>query len=298
MYYVIITCRNSEKDIEKAILSVSNQSTKPAYIIVIDDGSTDNTPSILSKLKEKINSLYVITNPDLGYDIGRVVSNWNKAIQLTYDMELEKTDFHMIATDDTIYEENYAEKILTFLGNNHHIVISSGNYDDNRYVTPHGAGRFVNNKFFEKIQKFYPEIIGYESFILYAARKEGFDYAIVHTAQFKHTRKLGSDHDFYDWGQSMRSLGYHPLFVLTSCMIYFIKDKPIGRMATIILLYKYFTYRPKKDGYFRLYQKEVRDYIRNTQLSHLMKIIRKLNFSPIGKMIEKLSFSNLRTMKT
>lgn len=286
-YYVIITCRNSEKDIENAILSVSNQSIKPAYIIVIDDGSTDNTPNILSTLKEKINRLYVITNPDLGYDIGRVVRNWNKAIQLTYATGLEKTDFHMIATDDTIYEENYAEKILKFLGNNQHIVISSGNYDDNRYVTPHGAGRFVNNKFFEKIQKFYPEIIGYESFILHAARKEGFDYTIVHNARFEHTRKLGSDHNFYDWGQSMRALGYHPLFVLTRCIIYFIKDKPIGRMGPAIMLYKYLTYRPKKDGYFSLYQKEIRDYIRNTQLSHLKKIIKKLNLTPVGKLIEK-----------
>src|SRR6185437_2225184 len=295
-YYVIITCRNSEKNIEEAVLSVSNQSIKPVYIIVVDDGSTDKTSHILSGLKEKISNLYVITNPDLGYNIGRVISNWNKAIQLTYDLGLKETDFHMIATDDTVYEKDYAQKLLKFLDNNHNIVISSGNYDDNKYLAPHGAGRFINNKFFKKIE-FYPEIIGYETFILHAARYHGYDYAVVHTARFEHARKLGSDHNFYDWGQSMRALGYHPLFVLCRCIIYFIKDKPIGRWGSLIILYKYLTYRPKKEGYYSLFQKDIRDYVRNTQLNNLKKLIKKLSIVPLLD-IEKLSFSNLRTVKT
>jgi glycosyltransferase involved in cell wall biosynthesis len=301
-YYVIITCRNSEKSIEEALLSVYNQSIKPEYVIVIDDGSTDKTSRILSNLKDKISSLYVITNPDLGYDIGRVVKNWNKAIQLTYDLDLEKTDYHMIATDDTVYEKNYVKKILKFLDNNQHVVIASGTYD-NKFSTPLGAGRFINNKFFEKNQKFYPEIIGYESFILYAARYEGYNYAVVNNARFEHTRELGSDHNFYDWGQSMKALGYHPLFVLSRCIVYFLKDKPIGRMGPIIMLYNYLTYRPKEEGYYSLYQKDVRDYISNMQINQMKEniknfLIKKLSIVPILNHTEKFSFSNPRTMKT
>jgi glycosyltransferase involved in cell wall biosynthesis len=41
-YYGIVTCRNSEENIEKAILSLMEQSLKPEYIITIDDGSTEN----------------------------------------------------------------------------------------------------------------------------------------------------------------------------------------------------------------------------------------------------------------
>jgi glycosyltransferase involved in cell wall biosynthesis len=292
-----MTCRNSEKNIEEALLSINNQSVKPAYIIVIDDGSTDKTNSILSSLKHKVSNLHVITNPDLGYDIGRVVKNWNKAIKLTYDLSLLQTDFHMIATDDTVYEEKYAEKILKFHDDNPHIVISSGNYDNNTYATPHGAGRFVNNKFFKKNHQYYPEVIGYESFILYAARYLGYDYTIVPSARFEHTRELGSDHNFYDWGQSMRALGYHPLFVLGRCIIYFIKDKPIGRVGPIMLLYTYLTYRPNKEGYYSLYPKEVRDYIRNTQLKHLKKFTKRMNIASLGRLTEKLSFSNPRTIR-
>ena len=72
-YYVIVTCRNSESTIEKAILSLHNQTVKPDYIITIDDGSTDNTPKILNKLTKEIENLFVITNLDMGYDVTRIV---------------------------------------------------------------------------------------------------------------------------------------------------------------------------------------------------------------------------------
>ncbi len=52
-YYSIITCRNSKKDIENAINSLVKQTIKPKYMIVIDDGSTDSTPSILINLQKK-----------------------------------------------------------------------------------------------------------------------------------------------------------------------------------------------------------------------------------------------------
>ena len=74
-HYGIVTCRNSEENIEKAILSLMEQSLKPEYIITIDDGSTDKTSGILKELQKKFDNLYIITNSDLGYDIKRVVNN-------------------------------------------------------------------------------------------------------------------------------------------------------------------------------------------------------------------------------
>ena len=81
-YFAIVTCRNSQNEIENAIKSLLNQTIKPRYIIVVDDGSTDNTHNILEGLRLKNDNIHVITNPDLGYDIGRVVKNWNSAINL------------------------------------------------------------------------------------------------------------------------------------------------------------------------------------------------------------------------
>ena len=86
-----MTSRNSEDSIKSALLSLRNQELKPEYVIVIDDGSKDNTPVILDELKHNWGELFIITNPDVGYDIRRVVSNWNAALQLVKKSNLVST---------------------------------------------------------------------------------------------------------------------------------------------------------------------------------------------------------------
>lgn len=273
-YFSIVTCRNSESEIEKAINSLLKQTIKPRYIIVVDDGSTDNTPNILSRLKSKNDNMYVITNPDLGYDIGRVVKNWNSAINLARDFKLEKTDYHMISTDDTQYEEFYAEKIMRKMDEDKIIAISSGNYDSNSYATPHGAGRFVRNSFFNNVLGYYPEKMGYESVILQMSLYHGFKNLVNNDARFSHTRQLGSNHHFYEFGASMRTLGYHPLFVLGRFMQCFLTGKPIGRMGAIQMLYYYLSYKPKQVGYDSMYDPEIRQAIRIRQKTRIKQIFR------------------------
>ena len=271
-YYAIVTCRNSEIEIENAINSLLKQSAKPRYIIVVDDGSTDNTNRILQGLKLKNKNIYIITNPDLGYDIGRVVKNWNSAINLAKNTNLESTDYHMISTDDTHYEELYAYKIMSKMDYDDKIAISSGNYDDNTYTTPHGAGRFVRSSFFDTVLGRYPEKMGYESVILQLSLYHGFKNVVNNDARFSHTRPLGTNHQFYEFGASMRTLGYHPLFVLGRFIQCFSAGKPMGRLGAIRMLYYYLTYEPKKEGYDSMYDPEIRKAIRIRQKTRILQI--------------------------
>jgi glycosyltransferase involved in cell wall biosynthesis len=271
-YHSIITCRNSETSIEDCILSIYNQTLKPSYILVIDDGSTDNTSRILKEMKDRLSNLFIITNPDLGYDITRVPFNYNKAISFIKNNQLESTDYHMIASDDAIYERDYADKIIKFMDKNRNHVFASGNYDNNKYTAPRGSGRIVRTSYFDEFYEYYPEKMGYETAIIHTADMLGYNYAVLDNARFEHTRGLGTQHHFYDWGASMKALGYHPLFVLNRFLISFVSGKPMGRLGAISMLYYYISSRPKEEGYFSKYDKDLIDFIRKNQVAQLRRI--------------------------
>ena len=146
----------------------------------------------------------------------------------------------MIASDDAIYESDYADKIIKFMDKNRNHVFVSGNYDDNRYSAPRGSGRFVRTSYFDKFYECYPEKMGYETAIIHTAEMLGYNYAVLNDVRFEHTRGLGTQHHFYDWGASMKALGYHPLFVLNRFLISFISGKPMGRLGAISMLYSAF----------------------------------------------------------
>ena len=70
---VVVPCFNEEGNIERAVTSAADAVAplvQGAYeIVVVDDGSRDETPAILSRLKEAMGPrLAVVTHPtNLGY---------------------------------------------------------------------------------------------------------------------------------------------------------------------------------------------------------------------------------------
>ena len=61
---IITVCYNSEKYIEDAIKSVVLQSYKNKEYIIVDGGSTDNTPGIIERYRNLID--VIIAEPDRG----------------------------------------------------------------------------------------------------------------------------------------------------------------------------------------------------------------------------------------
>jgi len=275
-YFVIVTCRNSELTIKDALVSLEEQTVRPNYIIVIDDGSTDKTRYILEEMKRLWTNLFIITNPDLGYDISRVSRNWNKAIIFAEEQNLGTTDYHLIATDDTIYPRDYAEKVLGDLSSKPNKVIASGQYSDYRIAFPTGAGRFIRNSFFYNTywEGRYPEQIGYEAAIVYQAALEGYKYCVIENAKYNHVRPLGKKHRFYEFSGGMKVLGYHPLFVAARFLSYFITGKFTGRIGAIRMLYYYITFKPTNQGYNGLYHPQLREFVRKRQLKKIVDRIR------------------------
>ena len=68
---IIIPVYNGEKHIEKCIEKVLKQTYRNIEIIVINDGSKDNTKEILERLKEKDERLKIVNKENTGVSDSR-----------------------------------------------------------------------------------------------------------------------------------------------------------------------------------------------------------------------------------
>lgn len=65
-YAIIAPCRNEAKYMRRTLDSLVEQSVRPALVVVVDDGSTDDTPKILAEYAAKHDWIRVVTRADRG----------------------------------------------------------------------------------------------------------------------------------------------------------------------------------------------------------------------------------------
>lgn len=81
--YIIIPAYNEESNIENVIndwYKVINNLSKDSRLVIIDDGSKDNTLNIINKLKDKYPKLISLTKPNSGHG-ATVLYGYNYAIK-------------------------------------------------------------------------------------------------------------------------------------------------------------------------------------------------------------------------
>lgn len=66
-YFLISPCRNEAAYMRRTLDSVVSQTIPPARWIIVDDGSTDDTPLILQEYAQKHSFIEVISRPDRGH---------------------------------------------------------------------------------------------------------------------------------------------------------------------------------------------------------------------------------------
>ena len=98
---VILNVYNGEKYINKCIDSVINQTYKNIEILVINDGSTDNTVNIVKKYKDK--RIKLINNKkNLGLALSRNVGIDNAKGRYLYFVDID--DFILEDTIEYLYK--------------------------------------------------------------------------------------------------------------------------------------------------------------------------------------------------
>lgn len=98
---IIIPVYNEEKYIRACLDSLLNQTFQDFEIIIINDGSTDNTPKIIDEYSKKDNRIKIIHQKNLGQGISR-----NKGILLA------KGEILAFPDGDMQFPRNYIEKMI------------------------------------------------------------------------------------------------------------------------------------------------------------------------------------------
>jgi GT2 family glycosyltransferase len=110
-YSTIIICTyNRAKLLRRALGAIARQALRPEQfeLIVVDDGSTDDTVSVCDGMRQQMPNLkYVSTGKNIG--IGRAANR---------GLRVAKGEYLMFTDDDCVVREDWAERMRDALGSN------------------------------------------------------------------------------------------------------------------------------------------------------------------------------------
>lgn len=277
---VVIPARNEEKFLSRTLSClILDQEIKPEKVIVVDDGSHDNTSNMASSF-----DVEVIRLPDRGY---QVLGNPILACVINHGLErldqygfgTTSDDYVMILGADHILPPNYIGSILTDMTKDASIAVSSGQIEGEQSIIPRGSGRMVRGDFWRIIGLRYPANYGFETYVVIKARQLGYKIRVRNDLITKTQRRTGRSYGkntYIGYGKGLKALGYSRVYAA-------------GRIGLISLRDPKAAYYMLK-GYFssdiELYDMEFRSYLRNIQHEQLREYLLGRRRSKMARLAE------------
>lgn len=86
---VLMSVWNGIKYLDQALFSIANQTYKDYEVVIIDDASTDGSPEVIEKYRERLPGIFRVVRNEKNYGL---VKSLNKAIELTDSEFLARQD--------------------------------------------------------------------------------------------------------------------------------------------------------------------------------------------------------------
>lgn len=159
---VLIPVYNVEKYVEEAIRSIQVQTYRKIEIVVVDDGSTDNTYEIVKKMASEDSRIKLLKNKKNS----RIVKTLNKALGNSSGEYIARMDGDDISAPDRI------ERKVKFLEENpsFHLVGCSVNAISDSYELLSRTIKYGDFELLDKIKKYSTP-----AFHIWVARREVYD---------------------------------------------------------------------------------------------------------------------------
>lgn len=122
---VVVPCYNHEKYVKETIESIVNQTYKNIELIVIDDGSKDNSVKVIQELADKYGFIFIHRE------------NKGLCATLNEGIMLSKGKYLCVCASDDIYILNKIEKQVAFMEQNSDYAMSYGKiieFDENTEI--------------------------------------------------------------------------------------------------------------------------------------------------------------------
>ena len=237
-YVVISPCRNEASYIRQTLESVVKQSIPPTLWIIVDDGSTDETPKILSDYASRFAFIKIVSRSDrgarrVGPGVIEAFYDGFRQIDIPYTF-LCKLDM------DLDLPLRYFERLIELMELEPRLGTVSGKafYHDNKtgnvvleQIRDHvslGMTKFYRRECFDQIGGFVREVM-WDGIDCHRARMFGWIAGSVDEPElrFEHLRPMGSSEQ--DIHRGRRRHGYGQYFMGTS--LSFITASALSRIT-------------------------------------------------------------------
>ncbi len=219
----LIVARDEEEHIFDVISALNSQTVPIERVILVDDGSTDETANIAERLGCIVISLpfhekSLVGTPELA-------RRWNTGLNTVIGYS---PDYVLLVGGDHILPENYIEELLPKMTDE--IIVASGRIEGEPYTenAPRGSGRLVRAPFWiNENEMQYPITHGWESWLLFKVMEMGFETRCFReiTTRIERPTSLGKAKSL---GKAMYALGYDWKYASGRCFLTFFKSPRAG----------------------------------------------------------------------
>ncbi|MBA7491317.1 hypothetical protein ES702_01862 [subsurface metagenome] len=240
MNYVVLICaRNEEKYIGSCLASVYFQSIPPKLVVVVDDGSSDDTAKRANQFERHL-TIRVIRKPDRGFtaiNTPLMADTYNVGLERFDEVEY---DFLLILGADTAIPPEYVKtlyrKILPSQG------VVSGRYPGVRKGYAAATGRFIRRRILDHLGGRFPKNNSWESAANHCSRFMGYENRSFDVPIYNLRPPGKRKRSYTGPGRAVKEMGYYWPNVLYKG---FIMTKKKGIIAALQMFYGYFTHKPQ-----------------------------------------------------